>query len=38
MYVCNRDSDGKMHLDEYADTKTEESLKELFSIADAVCM
>ena len=28
----------KMHLDEYADTKTEESLKEIFSIADAVCM
>ena len=28
----------KMHLNEYADTKTEESLKEIFSIADAVCM
>jgi hypothetical protein len=27
----------KMHLDEYADTKTEESLKEIFSIADAIC-
>ena len=27
----------KMHIDEYADTKTEESLKEIFSIADAVC-
>ena len=28
----------KMHLDEYADTKTEESLKEIFSIADAICV
>lgn len=28
----------KMHLDEYADTKTEESLKEIFSIADAICI
>ena len=28
----------KMHIDEYPDTKTEESLKEIFSIADAVCM
>lgn len=27
----------KMHIDEYADTKTDESLKEIFSIADAVC-
>jgi hypothetical protein len=26
-----------MHFDEYADTKTEESLKEIFSIADAIC-
>lgn len=28
----------KMHIDEYADTKTEESLKEIFSIADAICV
>lgn len=28
----------KMNIDEYADTKTEESLKEIFSVADAVCM
>ena len=27
----------KMHLDEYADTKTAESLNEIFSLADAVC-
>lgn len=26
----------KMHIDEYADTKTEESLREIMSIADAV--
>ncbi len=28
----------KMSVDEYADTKTEESLKELFELADAVCV
>lgn len=28
----------KMHFDEYADTKTAESLKEIFSLADAVCI
>lgn len=28
----------KMNIDEYDDTKTEESLKEIFSIADAVCI
>ena len=28
----------RMHLDEYADTKTNETLKEIFSIVDAVCM
>lgn len=28
----------KMVLDEYKDTKTEESLKEIFSIADAICI
>ena len=27
----------QMHFDEYTDTKTEESLKEIFSIADAIC-
>jgi hypothetical protein len=27
----------EMRFDEYADTKTEESLKEIFSIADAIC-
>lgn len=27
-----------LHIDEYADTKTKESLKEIFHIADAVCM
>lgn len=28
----------KMCFNEYADTKTDEALKEIFSIADAVCM
>lgn len=28
----------KMNIDEYDDTNTEESLKEIFSIADAICM
>lgn len=28
----------KMNIDEYADTKTVESLKEIFGVADAVCM
>ena len=28
----------KMHIDEYDDTKTEESIKEILSIADAICM
>lgn len=28
----------KMNIDEYPDTKTEETLKEIFSISDAVCM
>lgn len=28
----------KMNIDEYADTKTKESLKEIFSIADAICV
>ena len=27
----------KMHIDEYADTKTDEALREVFSIADAIC-
>lgn len=27
----------QMHFDEYTGTKTEESLKEIFSIADAIC-
>lgn len=27
----------KMYFDEYADTKTKESLEEIFSIADAIC-
>jgi hypothetical protein len=27
----------KMHLDEYADTKTDEALREVFSLADAIC-
>ena len=28
----------KMNIDEYPDTKTKETLKEIFSIVDAVCM
>lgn len=28
----------KMHIDEYSDTKTKESLKEIFGIADAICI
>lgn len=28
----------KMNIDEYADTKTAESLKEIFSIADVICV
>ena len=28
----------RMALDEYSDTKTEESLEEIFEIADAICM
>ena len=27
----------KMHFDEYADTKTKESIEEIFSVADAIC-
>ena len=28
----------RMHFDEYVDTKTDEALREVFSIADAICV